>query len=80
MDDTYIDISGKLLGELRILIEGAVSLYEDDAIQLNRLALQNGMLNAAIAFDTIGVALYGIHTRICTFQDAYLKEATHRNG
>ena len=46
-----------VLAEMRLLIEGAVNLYEGDAMSLSRLAIDYGTLSAANAFDTIGTAL-----------------------
>lgn len=75
MNEMFVDFAGSILADLRVLIEGAVSLYEDDAIPLNHLAIKNDMLSAALSFDALGVAIYGIHQRILTFQEAYMKEA-----
>lgn len=74
MNEMFIDVAGSVLADMRVLIEGAVTLYEDDALPLNRLALKNDMLNAASAFDAIGVALYSICQHVRTFQEAYMKE------
>ena len=56
MEEMFINIAGSHLADMRLLIEGAVDLYEDDAMPLNRLAIQNDMLIASNAFDTIGTA------------------------
>jgi hypothetical protein len=39
-----------VLAEMRLLIEGAVNLYEGDAMPLSRLAIDYGTLSAANAF------------------------------
>ena len=74
IEEDYLWITGNAFSEMRLLIEGAVDLYEDDAMPLNRLAIQNDMLIASNAFDTIGTALYGLRQHIRAFQEAYAKE------
>ena len=39
-EEDYLDISGELLSEMRLLAEGAITLFEDDIGSLNRLAIQ----------------------------------------
>ena len=75
MEEMFMNIAGRHLADMRLLIEGAVDLYEDDAMPLNRLAIQNDMLIASNAFDTIGTALYDLRQHIRAFQEAYAKEA-----
>ena len=43
MEECYIDISGRLLANMRLTVEGAVNLYETDAAPLHRLAKANNM-------------------------------------
>ena len=74
MNEMFIDVAGSILADIRVLIEGAVTLYEDDAAVLNNLARDNDMLNAVGAFDAIGIALYGIHKNIISFHEAYQRE------
>ena len=40
MEEMFMNIAGSHLADMRLLIEGAVDLYEDDAMPLNRLAIQ----------------------------------------
>ena len=49
-------------------------IFEDDAAPLRRLALENDMLTAATAFDTIGSALYHLRQDIRSLHEAYSKE------
>ena len=74
LEDDFMWITCHEFSEMRLLIEGAVDLYEDDAMPLNRLAIQNDMLIASNAFDTIGTALYDLRQHIRAFQEAYAKE------
>ena len=66
------------LAEMRLLIEGAVNLYEGDAMPLSRLAIDYGTLSAANAFDTIGTALYGLLDNIRKLQAARLSESLRK--
>lgn len=71
----YLDIAMKLLYDIRLRIEGAVELYENDASPLRNLAIKNDMLTAAIGFDTIGSALYNLRQDIQTLHEAHAKES-----
>jgi len=66
------------LAEMRLLIEGAVNLYEGDAMPLSRLAIDYGSLSAANAFDAIGTALYALLDHIRTLQAARISEALRK--
>ena len=63
---------------MRLLIEGAVNLYEGDAMPLSRLAIDYGTLSAANAFDAIGTALYSLldHIRSGRIDPSFV--VTHR--
>ena len=52
----YLDIAMKLLYDIRLRIEGAVELYENDAVPLQNLAIKNDMLTAAIGFDILAAS------------------------
>ena len=71
----YIDTAMKLLYDIRLRIEGAVELYENDAAPLRNLAIKNDMLTAAIGFDTIGSALYNLREDIQALHEAHAKES-----
>ena len=49
--------------EIRLLVEGAIALYEGDAMGLQSMAHKNQQPEAATAFDTIGTALYGLREK-----------------
>ena len=66
------------LAEMRLLIEGAVNLYEGDAMPLSRLAIDYGTLSAANAFDAIGTALYSLLDHIRRLQTARLSETLRK--
>ena len=58
MEENYLWKSGMALYEMRLLIEGARVLYEDEASVLLRLAIQNEHHKAADAFEAIVAAIY----------------------
>ena len=75
MEEFYMDVVMNLMYDIRLRIEGAIVLFEDDAAPLRRLALENDMLTAATAFDTIGSALYDLRQDIRSLHEAYTKES-----
>ena len=42
LDLDFMDIAGDRLSEMRLLVEGAITLFEDDTGCLNRLATDAG--------------------------------------
>ena len=74
MEDSFLWIAGNTLSQMRLLIEGAVVLFEDEASTLLHLAVTNKQYSASRAFDTIGTALYDLHKHICDMQAAHTKE------
>lgn len=76
----YMDIAMKLLYDIRLRIEGAAELYENDASPLRQLAIENDMLTAAVAFDTIGSALYSLREDIQSLQEAHSKDCLTTKG
>lgn len=78
MEELYMDVSTNLLYDIRLRIEGAVELYETDALPLQKLAIQNDRLEAACAFDTIGAALYELRKDIQKLHAIHSRECVHR--
>ena len=74
MKGTYLWNTGNEIAEIRLIVEGAVTLYEEDASQLHKMAMDSGELIAAAGFDTIGEALYELRTHIRNMQEAHTKE------
>lgn len=67
----YILQTGDTLAQMRLLIEGASIIYEDGASSLLRLAYDNDQPAAAMAFDTIGTALYHLREHTIRLQMAF---------
>lgn len=78
--NTYLWNTGNALSELRLIVEGAIVLYEDDALPLTRLANKHGENTAACAFDTIGAALYELRKIICTMQQDHMTEVLRQSS
>ena len=58
--------------DMRLMVEGAITLYEDDAESICSLTLDQTDKHAAIAYDTIGTALYGLREKIRNMQLEYI--------
>ena len=77
-EEDYMDISIDLLSEMRLLVEGAITLYEDDATALMRLARDHDEPEALRALNDLGAALYIMRRHIKRLQAAHLKASTHK--
>ena len=74
MKGTYLWNVGGKISEIRLIVEGAVTLYEEDASGINKMMMNAGELIAAAGFDTIGEALYELRTHIREMQEAHTQE------
>ena len=74
MEGTYLWNTGNEIAEIRLIIEGAVTLFEEDASGINKMMMDAGELIAAAGFDTIGEALYELRTHIRNMQEAHTQE------
>ena len=72
--DSFLWAAGMKHLEMRLIIVGAIALYEDDAEPLLGLAIKNEKYQAADAFDALGTALYSMRRHICDLQAAHRKE------
>ncbi len=79
LDMNFIDIAGDRLSEMRLLVEGAITLFEDEASVLCRLARDAGEDDAGSAFNDIGSALYCMRRRVIHLQAAHHKEVAESN-
>ena len=62
--------TGDILDEMRLMVEGAIVLFEDDALPLTRLARDSNEFAAGSALNMIGAALYNLRTFIREIQKA----------
>lgn len=77
-ESDYLWKEGHLLANMRLLIEGAANLFENDAQPLARLAIDNNENEASIALDTIGTALTDLRTHIRTLQSEHMQEVVRQ--
>ena len=75
LEDDFMWIAENAFSEMRLLVEGAITLFEDDAGCLCRLARDAGAHEANRALNDIGTALYAFRTHIKSLQDAHHKVA-----
>ena len=75
MDEFYMDFATNLLHDIRLRIEGAVGIYEGDAMPLRRLGVEHDKPVAVGAYDTIGSALYDLRQDIRELYQGHMKEA-----
>lgn len=78
MKDDYLSYEGEVLASMRLLIEGATELFENDAQPLARLAIDGNQPEASIALDTIGTALTDLRTHIRTLQSEHIQEVVRQ--
>ena len=74
MKGSYLWNTGNSITDLRLIVEGAVTLFEEDASSIGKHMMDAGELFAAAAFDTIGAALYSMRTHIREMQEAHTQE------
>ena len=77
--NTYFWNVGNDIADIRLLAEGALALFEDDASPLHKPGISNHAEAAASAFDTIGTALYDLRKRIAEMQQNHLCETIRQS-
>ena len=75
LEDDYMWMASNIFSEMRLLAEGAIALFEDETDVLCRLARDAGKLEAQLAFNDIGTALYTFRTQIKKLQEIHYKAA-----
>ena len=78
-EDDYMDIASDLLSEMRLVVEGAVTLFEDKLPVCMRWARDNNEHEALSALNDVGSALYLMRRHIKRLQAEHHK-ATTSNG
>ena len=76
IEDDFMWITSHAFSEMRLMVEGAITLFEDDAGVLCRLAREAQKNEAQLALNDIGTALYAFRNHIKTLQAAHHKAAT----
>ena len=78
--NTYFWNVGNDIADIRLLAEGAVALFENEAVPLRQLGMTHNKEEAASAFDTIGTALYELRKRIADMQQSHLSETIRQSN
>lgn len=74
-DLDFMDVVADLLSDMRLLVEGAITLYEDDTAVLITPAAKAENPEAHIALSDIGGALYELRRHIKRLQIECYNEA-----
>ena len=73
LEDDFMWVTSHAFSEMRLLVEGAITLFEDEAGCLCRLARDAGAHEANRALNDIGTALYAFRGHIKKLQEAHYK-------
>ena len=80
LEDDFMWITSHAFSEMRLLIEGALNLYEDDTGILCSLAREAGEMEALRSINDIGTALYELKRHIIALQEAHYKAETQETN
>ena len=75
----YLWNTGNIISSMRLIVEGAITLYDDEASPLHKIALTQGLPEAASAFEIIGTALFELRSHIIQLQELYRSIAGNQN-
>ena len=73
LEDDFMWITSHAFSEMRLLVEGALNLFEDDCGILCKLAREAGEMEAMRSINDIGTALYAFKEHIKKLQEAHYK-------
>ena len=73
----YVSHTADIFSSMRLIVEGAIVLYEGDALPLFNLASEHQ--EAQTAFSTIGKALYDLRQYVLELEEAYREENQRQN-
>ena len=73
-EDDFMCVTQSAFSEMRLLVEGAIVVYEDDAGVLCNLARDAKKYDALRALNDIGTALYELRRHLKKLQAAHRKE------
>ena len=76
LEDDFMWITSHAFSEMRLMVEGALNLYEDDTGILCKLAREAGEMEAMCSINDIGTALYELKRHIIALQVAHYKAET----
>ena len=73
-----MDLASDILSKMRLVIEGAVTLFEDEVCPVYKQIRESGESSAILAFDDIGTALYKLRQYLRHLQEAHHREAVRQ--
>ena len=76
LEEDFMWVTGHAFSEMRLMVEGALNLYEDDSGVLCRLAREADELEAMRSLNDIGTCLYEFRRQIKALQEAHYKTST----
>ena len=76
LEDDFMWITSHAFSEMRLMVEGALNLYEDDSGVLCHLAREADELEAMRSLNDIGTCLYEFRRQIKALQEAHYKAST----
>ena len=79
IEDDFMWITSHAFSEMRLMVEGAVMLFEEDAGILCRLAKHAEKWEAHSALNDIGTALYDFRRQIIMLQEEHRKETQRQS-
>ena len=74
LNEDYLDFTADVFCGMRLIVEGAIVLYEGDALPLDTLAKEANLSEARTAFNTLGKALYDLRQHIKELETASYQE------
>ena len=74
-NDNYLDATAEVISEMHVLVEGAIAIFENDTAPIIRLCTQHKELDARMALNDIGGALYTFRRQIQKLQAAVRDES-----
>ncbi len=75
----YLNNEALFLQSMRVLVEGAAKLYENDTQPLYRLGQENGENEAIAAFDALGAALTELRQSVMEMQQTHMQESLRQS-
>ena len=73
-EDDFMCVTQSAFSEMRLLVEGAIVVYEDDTGVLCNLARDAKKYDALRALNDVGTALYEFRRHLKQLQEAHRKE------
>ena len=74
IEDDFMWVAGNAFSEMRLMVEGAITIFEDDTSDLLRLVRDTEQYEALNAINDIGTALYEFRHHVKLLQGAHRKE------